>query len=87
MLLPPNFPQVVQDLCSTPQYLPVTCGLPKILNPLGGDYMKQSSAMDDFVQRVQRMYVWDTQMGVTFINLVNTETKQIKKVNFPKEYT
>ena len=84
MLLPPNFPQVVQDWCSTKH---VTCGLPQILNPLQGDYMKQSSAMDDFVQRMQRMYVWDTQMGVTFINLVNTETKQIKKVNFPKEYT
>lgn len=32
--------------------------------------MKQSSAMDGFVQRVEKMYVWETQMEVTIINLV-----------------
>lgn len=42
----------------------------QILNPLRGDYMKQSSAMDGFVQRVEKMYVWETQMEVTIINLV-----------------
>lgn len=46
--------------------------------------MKQSSAMDDFVQRVETMYVWETQMEVTYINLVHTETKQIKKENSAK---
>ena len=56
----------------------------QILNPLRGDYMKQSSAMDGFVQRVEKMYVWETQMEVTIINLVNTETKQIKKEHFTK---
>ena len=56
----------------------------QILNPLRGDYMEKSSAMDGFVQRVEKMYVWETQMGVTFINLVNTETKQVKKENSAK---